>query len=70
MNLYTLLNTEHRAVLDIYGYNKNVRKSKSYLPMVPEKGAWSTLTMIDKRKHRQRRKVISKTLSDEGLREF
>ena len=26
--------------------------------------------MVDKHKHRQRRKVISKTLSDDGLREF
>lgn len=26
--------------------------------------------MVDKHKHRLRRKVISKTLSDDGLREF
>ena len=52
------------------GYKKNVVKSKSYLPMVPEEGAWSTLTIIDKQRYQQRRRVISRALSDSALRAF
>jgi cytochrome P450 len=68
-----LLSTCSSAVdveLDIFGYKNHVVKSKSYLPMVPEEGAWSTLTIIDKEVHRQRRKVISKALSDSALKDF
>ena len=35
--------------------------------MVPEKGAWSTLTMIDKHVHRQKRKIIFKAFSDDAI---
>ncbi|KAI9812638.1 MAG: hypothetical protein M1827_004627 [Pycnora praestabilis] len=38
--------------------------------MVPEKGAWSTLTMIDKHMHRPRRKMMSKALSDDALKVY
>jgi cytochrome P450 len=45
-------------------------KSKSYLPMAPEEGAWSTLTIIDKQRRQQRRRVVSRALSDSALRVF
>lgn len=56
--------------LDIYGHCKNVRKSKAYLPMVPEEGAWCTLTCIDKSMHRCKRRLITQGLSDDALKAF
>ena len=56
--------------LDIYGHLKNVKKAKAYLPMVPGREGWSTLTCIDKGMHRHRRRLISQGLSDDSLRIF
>ncbi|CAG8974862.1 hypothetical protein HYALB_00000477 [Hymenoscyphus albidus] len=64
-----MVNTS-RGLHDVYGYGKNVRKSKSYLSMVPDKHAWSILTLIDKKTHLERRKVMSKALSDTALKSF
>lgn len=64
-----LVNTP-RGTQDIYGFSKNVKKAKAYLPMVPEDGAWSSITMIDKKLHRNRRKTASIVLSDEAMKEF
>ena len=55
---------------DIHGHAKNVKKSKSYLPMVPFKGAWSILAAIDRDMHCHKRGLTSKELSDKALREF
>ena len=45
-------------------------KAKSYLPMVPSKGAWSILTAIDKDMHRHKRNLSSRALSDKAVRDF
>ena len=56
--------------LDIYNHSSNVKKAKSYLPMVPSKGAWSILTAIDKDMHRHKRNLSSRALSDKAVRDF
>ena len=38
--------------------------------MVPSKGAWSILTGIDKSMHRHKRRLLSKMLSEDALRDF
>lgn len=38
--------------------------------MVPSKDAWSTLTLIDKRAHQERRKLVCKAFSDPAFRIF
>lgn len=55
---------------DIYGFSKNVKKSKAYLPMVPNQKSWCTLTTINKDAHRIKRKIVSQSLSDHALKEF
>ena len=38
--------------------------------MVPSKGAWSTLTFIDKDTYRRKRKIFPDMLSDKALQDF
>ena len=54
---------------DIYGFSKNVKKSKAYLPLVPN-NYWSTLTTIDKSVHRVKRKVFSQCLSEHAVKDY
>ena len=55
---------------DIYGYGKNIKKSKGYLPILPAPGAWSVHTSIDKSMHGRKRRVISQGLSDDCIKDF
>ncbi|KAL6808086.1 cytochrome P450 [Trichoderma afarasin] len=64
-----LVNSE-RGLHDIYGYRKNIQKSKGYLPILPAPGAWSVHTAIDKGMHGHKRRVISQGLSDECIKSF
>jgi len=64
-----LVNTA-KGLHDIYGYGKNIKKSKGYLPILPAPGAWSVHTSIDKAMHGHKRRVISQGLSDDCIKAF
>ncbi|EAW11678.1 cytochrome P450 [Aspergillus clavatus NRRL 1] len=51
---------------DIYGHGKNFRKAQRYAAMVHR--APNTLTVIDKKKHGKKRRVISQGFSDAALK--
>ena len=55
---------------DIYGFSKNVKKSKAYLTLVPDHNGWSTMTTIKKDAHRVKRKVVLQAFSDHALTNF
>lgn len=62
------LNINNAAALkDIYSGAKNFKKSPNY--RVLRHGAANTFTMIDKKEHARRRRIISQGLSDAALRE-
>lgn len=63
-------NPRLESLSDIYGYQKNVKKSNAYLPMVPNHDGWSTLTAIDKNMHRSKRRTLAQGLSDSALKTF
>ncbi|OOF94194.1 hypothetical protein ASPCADRAFT_208737 [Aspergillus carbonarius ITEM 5010] len=53
---------------DIYGFGRNTQKSKLYSAMVHR--APNTLTLIDKKAHGRKRRIISQGLSDAALRRY
>ncbi|PYH98064.1 cytochrome P450 [Aspergillus ellipticus CBS 707.79] len=55
-------------VKDIYGFGRNTQKSKLYSAMVHR--APNTLTLIDKKAHGRKRRIISQGLSDAALRRY
>ncbi|CDM28612.1 Cytochrome P450 [Penicillium roqueforti FM164] len=57
-----------QAVMDIYGIGSRVRKSKVYETLVHQ--APNTLTLRDKKKHAQRRRIMSQGFSDAAIRSF
>ncbi|ETN41091.1 uncharacterized protein HMPREF1541_03026 [Cyphellophora europaea CBS 101466] len=62
------LNVNNTAALkDIYSGSKNFQKSNNY--RVLRHGAANTFTMINKKEHARRRRIISQGLSDVALRE-
>lgn len=54
--------------LDIYGHNKNVQKSLPYLAMVHNTP--SIFTLMDKREHAWKKRILSQKLSDSAVRSF
>ena len=54
--------------IDIYGHGKNFQKSQKYAAMVHR--APNTLTVIDKKKHGKKRRVISQAFSDSTLKSY
>jgi cytochrome P450 len=52
--------------IDIYGHGKNFKKAQRYAAMVHR--APNTLTVIDKKKHGKKRRVISQGFSDAALK--
>ncbi|KAJ5789848.1 benzoate 4-monooxygenase cytochrome P450 [Penicillium psychrosexuale] len=57
-----------QAITDIYGIGSRVRKSKVYETLVHQ--APNTLTLRDKKKHAQRRRIMSQGFSDAAIRSF
>lgn len=53
---------------DIYGHGKDLQKSQKYAAMVHR--APNTLTVIDKKKHGKKRRVISQAFSDNSLKSY
>jgi cytochrome P450 len=53
-------------ISDIYGHRSNVNKSKTYNVMVHR--APNTLTILDKKQHGRKKRVISQGFSDASLR--
>ncbi|KAF1975779.1 cytochrome P450 [Bimuria novae-zelandiae CBS 107.79] len=64
-----LLVNSVNGLRDIYSHGKNVQKSTTYLPMVPRKNTWSTLTTIDKQHHRFKRGLLRSQLRNQQLEE-
>ncbi|KAH8667330.1 cytochrome P450, partial [Tricladium varicosporioides] len=62
-----LVNT-NTGLKEIYSYSKNYQKSHVYNTMVHR--APNTLTLIDKKKHGRKRRIISQGFSDSALRGF
>ncbi|KAA8650160.1 cytochrome P450 [Aspergillus tanneri] len=60
-----MVNTAN-GLQDIYGHGKSFKKSQIYAAMVHR--APNTLTVIDKKKHGKKRRVISQGFSDAALR--
>lgn len=54
--------------LDVYGHNKNVRKSLAYLAMVHKTP--STFTLMDRNEHAWKKRILSQKLSDSAIRSF
>jgi cytochrome P450 len=54
--------------IDVYGHGKNIQKSQKYAAMVHR--APNTLTVIDKKKHGKKRRVISQAFSDNTLKSY
>lgn len=55
-------------LVDIYAHGKNVQKSTGYMAMVHR--APNTLTLIDKKAHGRRRRIISQGFGDSSLRKY
>ncbi|KAI3580546.1 cytochrome P450 [Fusarium oxysporum f. sp. albedinis] len=53
---------------DVYGHNKNVRKSLAYLAMVHKTP--STFTLMDRHEHAWKKRILSQKLSDSAIRSF
>ncbi|KAF5563111.1 cytochrome P450 monooxygenase E-class group I [Fusarium phyllophilum] len=64
---YLLMNTT-QAYKDVYGHNKNVRKSLAYLAMVHKTP--STFTLMDRHEHAWKKRILSQKLSDSAIRSF
>ncbi|EED20867.1 cytochrome P450, putative [Talaromyces stipitatus ATCC 10500] len=62
-----LLNTS-TGLHDVYGYKSNTQKSQLYNAMVHR--APNTLTLINKKAHGRKRRIISQGLSDAALRRY
>ncbi|OGE55733.1 hypothetical protein PENARI_c004G05578 [Penicillium arizonense] len=62
-----LVNTV-KGLHDVYGHGKNFQKSQKYAAMVHR--APNTLTVIDKKKHGKKRRVISQAFSDNTLKSY
>lgn len=58
----------NECYVDIYGHGKNFQKSQKYAAMVHR--APNTLTVIDKKKHGKKRRVISQAFSDNTLKSY
>ncbi|KAG5765125.1 hypothetical protein H9Q69_009396 [Fusarium xylarioides] len=57
-----------QAYKDVYGHNKNVRKSLAYLAMVHKTP--STFTLMDRHEHAWKKRILSQKLSDSAIRSF
>jgi cytochrome P450 len=57
---------ETLVLTDIYAHGKNFKKAQRYAAMVHR--APNTLTVIDKKKHGKKRRVISQGFSDAALK--
>jgi hypothetical protein len=53
---------------DIYGHGKNMQKSKPYLAMVHNTP--STFTLLDRREHAWKKRILSQRLSEASIRQF
>jgi len=62
------LGVTNLGIQDIYAYSKNFQKSKVYNAMVHR--APNTLTLIDKKGHGRKRRIISQGFSDSALRGY
>ncbi|KAH0558333.1 hypothetical protein GP486_005004 [Trichoglossum hirsutum] len=56
------------ALKEIYGFGKNVRKSKFYSVFPPNPQAFNTHNSIDKISHGRKRRVLSHAFSDSAMR--
>ncbi|OQE11748.1 hypothetical protein PENVUL_c002G08830 [Penicillium vulpinum] len=64
----SLLANTNKGLHDIYSHGKNFQKSQRYAAMVHR--APNTLTVIDKKKHGKKRRVISQAFSDNTLKSY
>jgi cytochrome P450 len=56
------------ALKDIYGFGKNVRKSRFYSVFPPNPQTFNTHNSIDKISHGRKRRVLSHAFSDSAMR--
>nr|POE86600.1 cytochrome p450 monooxygenase apf7 [Quercus suber] len=59
-----------RSMHEIYGYGNPLKKSSSYLPMVPWKDGWTVISCIDSALHKRMRQTLQAGLSSNSLRAF
>ncbi|KAL3426494.1 cytochrome p450 [Phlyctema vagabunda] len=64
---YLIFNTT-QACKDIYGHNKNMQKSASYLAMVHNTP--STFTLRNKKEHAWKKRILSQKFSDSAIRSY